>query len=887
MRILDFTSITEEQGKTAVFAFGRMNPPTIGHKKLADAVLAQAGDPYIFLSQSQKPQTDPLDFATKLKFAQKFFPGITVGDPEVKTVIQALTKLDQLGYDNIIYIAGSDRIADFTELLNQYNGQPDKKGNVAYKFNDIQVVSAGERDPDAEGAEGMSASKMRAAAAAGEFEAFASGTPDPKLAKPMYDAVRSGMGIAESTYSQRMLKVIETLSDLNRINPFDQETNTYILEQVSIIKEHLSFQKKDKDLSEAYSPEIDDKWIEREIRANAKKHGIDPNVAVRVWRSEGGSSKNYQSKIKRSGKGSVGGQEASYGPYQLYTGGGLGNEYQEKYGVDLSADNSPEGLSRQIDFALGKAKKVGWKPWYGAAKAGIGDRDGIDGTQYADAGNIATDASVDNSGPSDFGAAFASARKKHGGAGGKFTYRGKEYQTNVKGEKYVTNPVSVDEATLDLPDLETGDELMVGKFKNRKATIKDFKKDEHGQPVAVTNKGDQKIFKGRVKKLMPTEGESPHKKGTEKYRKHMAAMHASAEPKGTMIEGISYADPQFDVEWEEANRYPYLEKLGSEGWEELAKTGRAVRVTTDSVKKIGNTGADGSESLDDLEPEKVARLKQAMDSGTVEMPIVVKQPDGSLELIAGNTRLIGLISTQGEAQVWLVDASTLTEGVGRIVKGVNTTPDVGVNQTKIEAAKLGSKVDKDGRPPLLHKKAAKNSDTNTLFNLGLAEGKLSENNKSHAVVIKFVNHCKDKLELPNIPTITLVDRIGGKTFGQYNTVKKDIAVQLADRHIVDVLRTLAHELVHHKQRHLHSNLDGSDGSEHENQANALAGKLMRQFGKRYPKLYEGLQERASIGVPLSSGLTVNIAPHRELKIKKSTKGRHNYENPRTKKSRKS
>ena len=1009
MRILDFTSITEEQGKTAVFAFGRMNPPTIGHKKLADAVLAQAGDPYIFLSQSQKPQTDPLDFATKLKFAQKFFPGITVGNPEVKTVIQALTKLDQLGYDNIIYIAGSDRIADFTELLNQYNGQPDKKGNVAYKFNDIQVVSAGERDPDAEGAEGMSASKMRAAAAAGEFEAFASGTPDPKLAKPMYDAVRSGMGIAESTYSQRMLKVIETLSDLNRINPFDQETNTYILEQVSIIKEHLSFQKKDKDLSEAYSPEIDDKWIEREIRASAKKHGIDPNVAVRVWRSEGGSSKNYQSKIKRSGKGSVGGQEASYGPYQLYTGGGLGNEYQEKYGVDLSADNSPEGLQRQIDFALGKAKKVGWKPWYGAAKAGIGDRDGIDGTQYADAGNIATDASVDNSDPSDFGAAFASARKKQGGAGGKFTYRGKEYQTNVKGEKYVTNPVSVDEATLDLPDLETGDELMVGKFKNRKATIKDFKKDEHGQPVAVTNKGDQKIFKGRVKKLMPTEGKSPHKKGTEKYRKHMAAMHASAEPKGTMIEGVNYADPQFDVEWEEANRYPYLEKLGPEGWEELAKTGRAVRVTTDSVKKIGNTGADGSESLDDLEPEKVARLKQAMDSGTVEMPIVVKQPDGSLELIAGNTRLIGLISTQGEAQVWLVDASTLTEdesrdnpdfnlsdispelrpairqamirfpmakdrlsavirmmqqdnekqqknikninrldtendiqdveidtsedditsvknkiaalekrisseqditnlknkisdlearivpakesmvkeGVGRIVKGVNTTPDVGVNQTKIEAAKLGSKVDKDGRPPLLHKKAAKNSDTNTLFNLGLAEGKLSENNKSHAVVIKFVNHCKDKLELPNIPTITLVDRIGGKTFGQYNTVKKDIAVQLADRHIVDVLRTLAHELVHHKQRHLHSKLDGSDGSDHENQANALAGKLMRQFGKRYPKLYEGLQERASIGVPLSSGLTVNIAPHRELKIKKSTMGRHNYENPRTKKSRKS
>jgi len=590
----------------------------------------------------------------------------------------------------------------------------------------------------------------------------------------------------------------------------------------------------------------------------------------------------------------------------------------------------------------------------------------------------------------------------------------------------------VPEATLDLPDLESGDELMVGKFKNRRATIKDFKKDEHGQPVAVTNKGDQKIFKGRVKKLMPTEGKRiPRKKGQKAGSKKHSDLYTDENPKGTIQglkfatvkdaeasvskirnsgkkhahkiqaaiameqrakaadkktaaavyrsyinsmkkktkkmsedalnekcwdgykqvgmkkkgkrkvpncvpksktnEGVSYDDPQFDVEWEEANRYPYLEKLGPEGWEELAKTGRAVRVTKDSVKNIGNTGADGSESLDDLEPEKVARLKQAMDSGTVEMPIVVKQPDGSLELIAGNTRLIGLISTQGEAQVWLVDASKkveldemtlarlkgkifgkimsrdkkeklrqmikdkgisavskmfgisnreleelaggqfaveVKEGVGRIVKGVNTTQDVGVNQTKIEAAKLGSKVDKDGRPPLLHTK--------------VAEGRLSKDNKSHGVVIKFVNHCKKKLQLPSIPTITLVDRIGDQTFGQYNTLKKDITIQLADRHIVDVLRTLAHELVHYKQGHMNpaAELDGRDGSEHENQANALAGKLMRQFGKRYPKLYENLQERVSIGVPLSSGLIVNIHPRRELKIKKSTKGRLNYENPR-------
>ena len=126
---------------------------------------------------------------------------------------------------------------------------------------------------------------------------------------------------------------------------------------------------------------------------------------------------------------------------------------------------------------------------------------------------------------------------------------------------------------------------------------------------------------------------------------------------------VNYVKPQFDVEWEEANRYSYFDKLGQAGWEQLASKGKVITVDKNAVKKIGNTGADGSESLDDLEPDKVARLQKAMDSGTVEMPIVVKQPDGSLDLVAGNTRLIGLISTQGIAKVWLVDASELSESV--------------------------------------------------------------------------------------------------------------------------------------------------------------------------------------------------------------------------------
>lgn len=184
--------IFEAEGKTAAMAFGRMNPPTIGHEKLVNVIAGQKADPFLFVTQTQKPKTDPLPFNIKLQFAQTAFPNVTVGDENVKTIIQALQKIESLGYKNLIYVAGSDRVDSFTELLNNYNGKD-------YNFNSIKVVSAGERDPDAEGAEGMSASKMREAAMKGNFEAFAQGLPRglQNNAKNVYSAVRTGMGIKE------------------------------------------------------------------------------------------------------------------------------------------------------------------------------------------------------------------------------------------------------------------------------------------------------------------------------------------------------------------------------------------------------------------------------------------------------------------------------------------------------------------------------------------------------------------------------------------------------------------------------------------------------------------------------------------------------------------
>ena len=205
--------IFEAEGKTAVFAFGRMNPPTIGHKKLVDKMAGYPGDHYIFLTHTQKPKTDPLSFAEKVFFARRSFgSSVIVGNENVKTIIQAMQHLQEKGYNRIIYLAGSDRVESFTKLLNTYNGKD-------YQFDKIDVASAGERDPDAEGAEGMSASKLKAAAASGDFDEFKTGVAgDEKLAQMMYNKVRSGMGINESV-------------DLDELNLFKTKDNASVKEQ--------------------------------------------------------------------------------------------------------------------------------------------------------------------------------------------------------------------------------------------------------------------------------------------------------------------------------------------------------------------------------------------------------------------------------------------------------------------------------------------------------------------------------------------------------------------------------------------------------------------------------------------------------------------------------
>ena len=190
--------LREDDRSTAVFAFGRFNPPTIGHQKLLDKVISMTkqvnGKGYIFLSQKQNNKTDPLTFKEKQDYIKMFYPNLEIGDAGVKTIIQALQKIQAEGRTRIVMIAGSDRVMEFQKLLNQYNGKPDKQGNDLYKFDSIDVVSAGERDPDQEGASGASASKARELANKGQEEEFTKIIMGGNNGKKLYDIIQDRLG---------------------------------------------------------------------------------------------------------------------------------------------------------------------------------------------------------------------------------------------------------------------------------------------------------------------------------------------------------------------------------------------------------------------------------------------------------------------------------------------------------------------------------------------------------------------------------------------------------------------------------------------------------------------------------------------------------------------
>ena len=234
--------LTEARRKSLAFTFGRFNPPTIGHEKLINKVASVRADDYrIYLSRSEDAKKNPLGANEKLRIMKKMFPR-HARKIEINTtnmILDICTKLYKQGVTEIFMVVGSDRVREFETIINKYNDIKSRHGH--YNFDNVNVLSAGERDPDAEGASGMSASKMRAAAAKGDMASFQRGLPRGVNADEIMKAVRQGMQIAANYIYMKKAKPIASLNEFEQ----QQVRDLYIREQIFNLGDEVDYVKED------------------------------------------------------------------------------------------------------------------------------------------------------------------------------------------------------------------------------------------------------------------------------------------------------------------------------------------------------------------------------------------------------------------------------------------------------------------------------------------------------------------------------------------------------------------------------------------------------------------------------------------------------------------
>jgi hypothetical protein len=259
----------EKTKGTLTIAFGRFNPPTTGHEKLLDTVATSSddGDYIIVPSRSQDKKKNPLDPDTKVSIMRQMYPKHSekiVNDPANRTIFDVLKKAHMDGYTNVRIIGGGDRVKEFENLSGNYNGK-------LYQFDNIEVRSAGERDPDAEDdLTGMSASKQRKAAAEGDFKTFRKGVPssmNDKQAKELYNTLRSAMNIKEgwslweiapkfdwknlreNYISEKIFKVGDLVENLNTglVGRIIRRGTNYL---ICVTEDHIMFKSWIKDIME-------------------------------------------------------------------------------------------------------------------------------------------------------------------------------------------------------------------------------------------------------------------------------------------------------------------------------------------------------------------------------------------------------------------------------------------------------------------------------------------------------------------------------------------------------------------------------------------------------------------------------------------------------------
>ncbi len=238
----------EVKGKSMAFSFGRFNPPTIGHEKLINKVKSMPTNDYkIYLSRSEDSKKNPLSAREKLSVMKKMFPSharnIEINPSNM--VLDIATNLYKKGYTDVTMVVGSDRIREFEGILKKYNDVKSRHGY--YNFDNIRVASAGERDPDADGAMGMSASKMRAAASKGDLSSFKKGLPNSfRDADSLMKQVRKGMKLAAS-YSMMGGPGLGTYRPVASMEGFEQEQvrDLYVRDMIFNINDKVDYIKED------------------------------------------------------------------------------------------------------------------------------------------------------------------------------------------------------------------------------------------------------------------------------------------------------------------------------------------------------------------------------------------------------------------------------------------------------------------------------------------------------------------------------------------------------------------------------------------------------------------------------------------------------------------
>ena len=240
--------IHEVKGKSIAFSFGRFNPPTIGHEKLINKVKSMPTNDYkIYLSRSEDPKKNPLSAREKLSVMKKMFPSharnIEINPSNM--ILDIATNLYKKGYTDVTMVVGSDRTREFEGILKKYNDVKSRHGY--YNFDNIRVASAGERDPDADGAMGMSASKMRAAASKGDLSSFKKGLPNSfRDADGLMKQVRRGMKLAAS-YSMMGGPGLGTYRPVASMEGFEQEQvrDLYVRDMIFNINDKVDYIKED------------------------------------------------------------------------------------------------------------------------------------------------------------------------------------------------------------------------------------------------------------------------------------------------------------------------------------------------------------------------------------------------------------------------------------------------------------------------------------------------------------------------------------------------------------------------------------------------------------------------------------------------------------------